>query len=146
MSGAIPVYQTTGPARTVVETIKGGQLVEARAAGKVGVAGADSVVVLGVATKDATPASTNQNGTDAVTGLAITNLSPVLSTLTVACEGFWNLKATGAIAFGERVKAAANGTVAKWVVADDDADMIVGRCEAAGGIANGATGLIKLAL
>ena len=110
MSGAIPVYQTTGPARTVVETIKGGQLVEARAAGKVGVAGADSVVVLGVATKDATPASTNQNGTDAVTGLAITNLSPVLSTLTVACEGFWNLKAAGAIAFGERVKAGAAGT------------------------------------
>ena len=146
MSGAIPVYQTTGPARTVVETIKGGQLVEARAAGKVGVAGADSVVVLGVATKDATPASTNQNGTDAVTGLAITNLSPVLSTLTVACEGFWNLKAAGAIAFGERVKAGAAGTVVKWVAADDDADMIVGRCEAAGGIANGATGLIKLAL
>ena len=146
MSGAIPVYQTTGPARTVVETIKGGQLVEARAAGKVGVAGADSVVVLGVATKDATPASTNQNGTDAVTGLAITNLSPVLSTLTVACEGFWNLKAAGAIAFGERVKAGAAGTVVKWIAADDSADMIIGRCEAAGGIANGAYGLIKLAL
>ncbi len=54
MSG-IPQVTKTGP-RTYVpfQPIVGGQVVEARAAGRIGVAGAGSMRVLGVALTDAT--------------------------------------------------------------------------------------------
>jgi hypothetical protein len=56
MTGVNPRYVQGPVTYQVVETIVGGQLVEARAGGVVGVAAAASVKCIGVATKDATVA------------------------------------------------------------------------------------------
>jgi len=142
MPGVVPRYERGPVTREVVELVIGGQLVEARGAGKIGVAAAGSKVVLGVATKDAQPTTTNQNTTDAVTGLAVVNMNPLAPYVAVGRAAFYDqIKYAAAAAFGQKLKAAANGQVTPFVSGTDTPDMIVGRCEEPLGVASGAVGL-----
>lgn len=100
-------------------TITGGQLVAVSANRTVVAAGAGSLLVAGVALHDA------------VSGEKVT----------VACEGVWPLKATGAISFGDRLIGAAAGTVAPAGAAPDARTLVGWALES---IANAATGRVKI--
>lgn len=141
MAGVIPRYERGPVTREVAETVIGGQLVEARAAGKIGKAAANSKVVLGVATKDATPRATNQNTVDPITGLTMVNLTNITEHVAVGRGAFYPVTFAAAAAFGQKLKAAANGQVTPFVSGTDTEDMIVGRCEEALGVSSGAVGL-----
>lgn len=152
MAGVIPRF-TTGPVTyNVVETIKGGQLVEARAGGKVGVAADGSTKVLGVATKDATPPASAQS-TD-VFGNTVTNVTEVTEFVAVGHAAEYPVTYAVAAAFGELLAAAANGQVRPFyatdpdatgaLVADPGAQVIVGRCTEPAGVAAGAVGLARI--
>jgi len=145
MPGAVPRYQHGPITYEVVEAVKGGQLVEARAASKVGVGAAASVKILGVATKDALPVGASQDYTDANFG-SVVNTSPISQYVAVDSEGVWNLKTVDALAFGDLVKAGATGQVQKLVVGTDNTSQVVGRCVEPAGVSAGANGLIKLVL
>src|SRR5688500_5458572 len=136
MAGVVPSYEYGPITYEANVAITGGQLVEPDAAtGRVKPAAALSKKCLGVAMKDAIPASTNQNATQLT-------LDPVSKYVPVDCNRVFRLTATGAIAFGEQVVCAANGTVAP--VGANTFDTVVGRCLEPLGIANGAKGLIKI--
>lgn len=130
---------------TPVEPIAGGQLVEARAAGRIGVAAAGSVKVLGVAVTDA-------QSPDAITGdPAIVNGRPVLNTailppkVAVAYSGIEvPVTYVAAAAFGDKLVAAAAGKVTP-AGATPDARTIVGTCTEPLGVAIGAVGLMRTA-
>lgn len=147
MAGVIPKYKGGPVTYQVVETIKGGQLVEARAGSKVGVAAAGSTTCLGVATKDATPAAT-LSGTDATFGWPTLNQNPV--TDYVAVEGIPSIFADVVYAanasFGALLKCAANGQVTPFVSGTDAPALIVARCVEPAGVTVGtkATGLTKI--
>lgn len=147
MTGVVPRFGPGPVTYEVAEAVVGGQLVEARANGLIGVAGATSRVVLGIATRNARPAS-SADGTTA-TGYPVTDLSHDLVTPYVAVgkEGEWPVTFTADAAFGVPVRAAANGTVVPWVTADGP-DAIVGRCTQPGGvvIATNPVGLVKLSV
>lgn len=148
MTTVIPKFGPGPVTYDVAEAIKGGQVVEARAGGKIGVAAAGSTTVLGVASRDAapthTPYSTNPQGfpnTDTSTG----QVTPYVA---VHEEGHLPVTFAGAVGFGKAVKAAANGQVALWVSGTDAADLIIGtnRTRTATGITGaGQSGFIKLA-
>lgn len=129
------------------ETILGGTLVEARAAGRIGVAAAGSEKVLGVALTDALapeqgPGATS---TDAL-GRPVVSAVPIPTTVAVAYSGT-EVKVVYAAAaeFGERLVAAAGGKV-EPAGDSPDARTIVGVCtEPAGVAAADARGLIRLA-
>lgn len=134
MSGVLPVYD--GPQTfEVTEAVIGGQLVEGRAASKIGVAAAGSMKVLGVATKDAIPTSTDQN----IAG-AGTNMNPKGPHVAVDHGKVFKLKYAAAANFGDVLISAADGQVTP-AGADPDARTIVGRCTDPAGVASGALGL-----
>jgi len=121
----IPVRRQHGPrSHEVVEAIVGGQLVEGRAASKVGVAAAGSKRVLGVAIADAVPAS----AFNAAPVNGILNAAPLPNRVGLASRGDEvPVKYAATATFGQKLKAAANGTVTP--VADgDDAQLVVGVC------------------
>lgn len=130
MASVYPRYQEGPVTYTAAEAITGGQLVEARASSVVGVAGAASVKVLGVALKDASNAA--QSATDAT--------SPSNS---VAVAHQCEIKVTYAANanFGDLLKAAAAGQVTPLVVGTDDMSKCVGRCKEVAGVTSGNTGL-----
>jgi hypothetical protein len=132
MSAVLPRF-TAGP-RTydVVEAVTGGQLVEARTNG-VGVAGAASVKVLGIAMKDATNAAP-----------ATTNADPTPSTCPVAYEGEFVVTYAAAANFGDRLKAAATGQVTPMVLGTDADHLCIGTCTEEAGVGAGATGLARI--
>lgn len=143
MSGAQPRFKHSPVTREVIEAVKGGQLVEARATGagdKVGVAAANSAKVLGVANKDAMPVGTSASGTT-VDGFPSVNIAVVSQFTGVERNAFYDLTYAGTVAFGQPVKAAANGQVTLWVSGTDAADLKIGRCEHPGGRASGQVGL-----
>ncbi|UAJ16182.1 scaffolding protein [Gordonia phage Malibo] len=128
------------------ETILGGQLVEARAGSRIGVAAAGSTKVLGVALTDALapeqfpPANT----TDAL-GRTVVSAVPIPTVVAVAYAGTEvRVKYAAAANFGDKLIAAANGTVTP-AGATPDARTIVGTCTEPAGVALNATGLIRLA-
>lgn len=128
------------------ETILGGQLVEARSAGRIGVAAAASTKVLGVALTDAIapeqfpPADT----TDAL-GRTVVSAVPIPTKVAVAYAGTEvKVKYSAAANFGDKLVATAAGTVAP-AGATPDARTIVGVCTQEAGVAANATGLIRLA-
>lgn len=127
------------------EAITGGQLVvpgTAGTAGTVVVAGADAADVLGVATTDAGPEPTR-----AGTSGGYPTYNEVALPQHVAVDGFgtvYPLTCAGAVAFGAKVKAAANGQVVEWDSAADGVELIVGQCVETGGVASGAKGLIRI--
>jgi hypothetical protein len=140
MAGAVPLYTTDAPTYEVNVAVTGGQLVMPDTGGKIKPTTLTAASVLGVATKDAIPTTTNQNPTGSI------QLSPTSQYTAVWAHGTWSLLAGAAISFGQTVKAGANGTVVPWVSGTDAADTIVGRCTEALGIANGAKGAIRLSL
>jgi hypothetical protein len=137
---------TTGPETCeVVENIIGGQLVEYRAASKVGVAGANSAVLAGWATQDAVPAGAATTTTDAF-GNTVLNTSLAVQYLAVQKVGEVKVTAAAVCAVGILVKAAALGQVTPWVSGTDGAEKIAGRVTEPAGIGNGAVGRITLGL
>lgn len=143
MSGVIPRFEH-GWAITfqVVETIKGGQLVEARAGSKVGVAAAGSLKCLGVATKDARVPITGTT-TDAE-GFPVQSLVEVTEYVAVNGGGaVFPVTYAAAAAFGDRLICAALGQVTPAGVAPD-ARTIVGICYEPAGVLIGAVGLAKI--
>ena len=145
MGSVLPKF-TNGPANyEAAEVIAGGQLVEARAGGvelpACGVAGAGSNKVIGVAQKDANP-----NGgapVAPVAGVLDQTLAP--KEVAVISDGFVNVKYAAAAAYGDRLIAAAAGTVTP-AGATPDARQVVGWCAAKDGVALGATGLTRINL
>lgn len=149
MTSVIPKFGDGPVTYEVAEAVKGGQVVEARTGGKIGVAAAGSTTVLGVASKDANTAANNtaaQSGTT-TQGYPFVDTGAYLVSTTVAVWDHEQVPVTysAACAFGKAVKAAANGQVAPWVSGTDAADLIIGRCAEPAGVAAGATvGLIRL--
>lgn len=145
MSGIVPRFQHGGPVTyEVVEAIAGGQLVEARAASKVGVAAAGSAKCLGVATKDATPTASGSS-TDAF-GNPVQSLVEVTKYVAVGgTPQIYPVTFAADTGFGVLVKSAANGQVTPWVSGTDAAGLIVGRCVSEAGVvvATSAVGYVK---
>ncbi|WFN94164.1 hypothetical protein [Gordonia sihwensis] len=130
------------------EVITGGQVVEARDGGRIGVAGAGSVTVLGVALTDALSPEgfPGENSTDAL-GRPVVSAVAVPTNVAVA-YGATEVKVTYAEAakFGDKLVAAANGAVTPAAYEGGvDARAIVGTCTEPGGVASGSVGLIRLA-
>ncbi|WP_367582239.1 hypothetical protein [Tsukamurella tyrosinosolvens] len=128
------------------EVILGGQLVEARAGGRIGVAAAASTKVLGVALTDAVAPEDfpPANGTDAL-GRPVVSAVPIPTKVAVAYAGTEvKVKYSAAANFGDKLVATAAGTVAP-AGATPDARTIVGVCTQEAGVAANATGLIRLA-
>ena len=150
MSGIAQVTQggpkTFTPADNQV--IKGGQLVEATAGGRIKVAAAGSLVALGVALHDALAPEDfpGANGTDAL-GRPVVSAVPVPTNVSVAYGGT-ECKVTYAAdaTFGQKLIAAANGTVAP-AGATPDARTIVGVCTEPAGVdvSENAVGLMRIA-
>lgn len=134
------VYEAT-------EVIAGGLLVvPAAGAVNIGVqgiakAGAAAVNVLGVTSRLAEPvANQNLTGTDG-DGYPFVNPNPVSELVTVYKACVTNVTYTAvAVAFGVKLKAAANGQVAAWVSGTDTPAAIIGECRVVGGM-SGAGGV-----
>lgn len=145
MGSILPRYRD-GRTYEAVATVTGGQLVEARAGGidnpGCGPAAAGSRKVVGVAQKDATPGGNAPR--QPVAGVLDQTLAPAEVTVYGGGDGFVPVKYAAAAAFGDRVKAAADGTVTPWVSGTDGADLIVGWCAEKAGVAQDATGLTKI--
>jgi hypothetical protein len=144
MSGVVPRFVQGPVTYQAVETIVGGQLVEARTGGVVGVAAAGSLKVLGVATKDATPTVAG-TGTDAFGNPTLT-LQYVTNTVAVGgSDAIYPVTYSANAAFGDRLVATASGTVAP-AGATPDARTIVGYCAEPAGVVIGtnAVGLAKI--
>lgn len=126
-----------------VETVAGGQLVEARAGGVsnpgAGVAAAASVKVLGVAQKDAV--APGDPIRTPVAGVLDQTLAP--AEFEVINDDFVVVKYAAAAAYGDRLIAAALGTVTP-AGATPDARQVVGWCAEKAGVALGATGLTRI--
>lgn len=145
MSGVTPRYQGGAPITyTVVETIVGGQLVEARTGGVVGVAAAGSLKCVGVATKDATP-TVSGTGTDAFGNptFAVAYVDNLVAT--GGGDAVYSVTYAANAAFGDRLICAANGTVTPAGAAPD-ARTVIGYCAEPNGVVIGtnAVGLAKI--
>lgn len=119
-----------GPKTYVANSaVTGGTLVQLRSDGKIEVAPAGSVAVVGVAQKDAAPR------TEPVTtsGGAFDITAPS-GTTAVFNHGEFVLKYAANCNPGQTLKAGALGTVTPWVSGTDAADLIVGRCTAAAAV------------
>jgi hypothetical protein len=133
---------TNGPRTyTAGEAIDGGQLVEARAGSVIGVAGAGSLKVLGVAQKAASPTGNAVRTADATGYVDMTLGAP--PEVAVINDGFVPVKFAAAAAFGDRLIAAAAGTVTP-AGATPDARTIVGFCAELAGVALNGTGLMRV--
>lgn len=146
MSGVNPKFEKGPITYQVVETVRGGQLVEARTGSKIGVAAAGSATVLGVAQTDAKPTVTTQS-TDSDNNTLV-DLGQAVYPPDVAVLKMGTVQVTYAAnaGFGVLLKAAASGTVTPWVSGTDHAGLIVGRCEEPAGvvIATNTKGLMRI--
>lgn len=127
-----------------VETVAGGQLVEARAAistttagaAPAGVAADESVKVLGVAQKDAVAPGDPIR----VPAAGVLDLVAAPAEFEVFAQGFIpGVKYSTAAAYGARLVAGPLGTVKPWT--DEPPTAIVGWCAQPGGVLLNATGL-----
>lgn len=142
MAGSIPVFEHGPITYEVEEPIAGGALVEARDSGKIGLAAADSTRVLGVATKDAVPANTQQNLKSTVfTGRPdVVNLSPTGDHVAVARNAFHRLNYLDDVKFGQPVVSGGDGTV-KAAATGVTCDKYVGYCADPKGASTGSTAI-----
>jgi hypothetical protein len=106
-------------------------------------AGANAINVLGVASKDAVTAA-NRAALTSSTGPAplsafLTDASVPGATVTLYNDFFGNVVyASGtAVAYGDAIKAAANGTVTKHVSGTDAPERKIGWCAQKGGVGTG---------
>lgn len=142
MAGVVPRFEKGPITCTVAETVRGGQLVEARAGGVVGVAGAGSATVLGVATKDAAPPGTRQ-GTDEFGHLTYTEVAITEYVAVGGAGAVYPVTYAAAANFGDRLVAAAEGQVTP-AGATPDARTIVGVCWEPNGVTAGSVGLARI--
>ena len=113
----IPIKRKTGPRSfEVAENVAAGQVCEGRAASQIGVAGADSTKVLGVAIDDAVPTSAFQ--AEPVGGVLNANPKPNRAGLAYGGDEV-PVTYAAAAAFGDKLKAAAAGQVTPMLAADD---------------------------
>lgn len=141
---AIPQVRKTGP-RTYVpaELIAGGQVVEARAASRVGVAAAGSFKTLGVAVTDGINPEAFTSTPAVVNGVSVLDANQLPGYVVLADSGIEvPVKYNAAAAFGDRLIAAALGTVTPAGVTPD-ARTIVAVCTEPAGVAAGAIGLAR---
>lgn len=143
MAGVIPRFVRGPVTYTVVEPIVGGQIVEARTGGLVGVAAAGSLKALGVATKDAAPA-TDGTGTTPY-GDAFLDVSTPQPTCAVDDHGYYPVGYAAAANFGDRLIVAALGKVTP-AGATPDSRTVIGYCAEPAGVAAGVTGLARLSI
>lgn len=127
-------------------TIVGGQLVEAVAGGRIQKAAAGSVKVLGVALNDAiAPEDLVTTGTTGADGRPVVSTAILPQNVAVVSNGA-EVRVTYAAnaAFGDKLIAAANGTVTP-AGATPDARTIVGICTEPAGVtvSTNAVGLIR---
>ena len=142
---AVVQVRKTGP-RTYVpaELILGGQVVEARAAGRVGVAAAGSFKTLGIAVTDGiNPEAFTTDPVTVAGGIPTLDASQRQSNVVVADSGI-EVPATYAVAaaFGDRLQAAAAGAVTPMAAAADGR-LEVGTCTESLGVVAGAVGLVR---
>lgn len=142
MSAVNPRF-TAGPiTMAVFAAVAGGQLVVPGTSGNVGLvgpAGAGAVNCLGVAGLDALPAGTANTSTDAA-GFPVISAAIVDQYTPVHQHGTFKLTAAGTLVFGDPLKCAAAGQVAKFVDGTDNPGLKIGRCMEPLGIASGAVG------
>lgn len=146
---AIPQVTRTGP-RTYVPasgvSVLAGQVVEARAGGRIGPAAAGSLVVLGVALQDAIAPEDLVTTATTVAQRSVLNTAVLPQNVAVAYGNVETLVTYAAAAtFGQLLVAAANGQVTPAGAAPD-ARTIIGRCTAPAGVGAGAVGLIRLGI
>lgn len=152
MSAVSQVTKTGPRTYTPAEPIIGGQVVEARPAGRIGVAAAGSVHVLGVALTDAQSPDAFQANPVIINGRPVLNAAILPHVVGVAFAGI-EVPVTYAVAalFGDRLVAAANGQVTPaptgtaTAPTTPDARTIVGICTAPAGVAAGAVDLMRTA-
>lgn len=120
-----PLTFNVGP-----NTIIGGRLVmpDTGNAGTIIHTTLNATDVLGVALMDAAPLSGQT-----VDGFAVTS-AITRPDVAVANEGVYRLWASGAIGFGKRVVADANGYVKQYTAGTSTFDQIIGKCVEPGGI------------
>lgn len=145
MSAVVQKTKTGPKTFTPVEPITGGQLVEARAASRIGVAAAGSVKVLGVALTDAQSPDAIIGEPAVVAGRPVLNAAILPPKVAVAYGGIEvPVVYVAAAAFGDRLVAAAAGKVTP-AGATPDARTIVGTCTEPAGVTAGAAGLMRTA-
>lgn len=144
MASVVPI-NTAGPDTYDVNVlVPGGVLVEVDAAtGKIKTCTAGSVKCLGVAHYAGAPQGSITGTT--TYGETVIDMSTLQTEIAVGWQGTYKLTATGAIAFGDPVIAAASGTVSV-AGATPDARTLIGKCVEPAGIAGGQVGLIRLNL
>ena len=143
MSGAVIVTKQGPKTFKPAELIVGGQVVEARAAGRVGVAAAGTTKYLGVAVIDGINPEAVVATPVTVQGRPVLNAAALPTNVAVAYGGMEvPVTYAGAAAFGDVLIAAANGQVTP-AGATPDGRSIVGICTAPAGVAAGAVGLMR---
>lgn len=153
---AVPQVTKGGPRTfTPAEQILGGQIVEARAASRIGVAADASVKVLGVALTDAVNPEAITGEPTIVQGREVLTAALLPTRVAVAHSGDEvPVTYATAAAFGDKLAAAALGQARVWRAVDPDgagaltadpASAIVGTCTAPAGVAAGAVGLMRIA-
>lgn len=137
--------------------VSGGQVVEARAGGRIAPAGDGSLRVLGAALGDAVAPEDLVTGPTTVNGYPVLNTSLPPQNVAVAyAPAEVPLVFSEAVAFGQTVAAAANGQVRAFRDTDPDgtgalvADVpsaAIGRCTAPNGVSGaGVVGLVRLGI
>lgn len=124
--------------------VTAGQVVEARAGGRIGPAAAASLVALGVALQDAIAPEDLVTTAATVGGRAVLNTAVLPQNVAVVQDPGVEVPVVYAAAasFGQFLICAANGQVTPAGAAPD-ARTIVGKCTAPAGVGAGATGLMK---
>ncbi|MDI9901313.1 MULTISPECIES: hypothetical protein [Rhodococcus] len=146
MSAVVQVTQGGPKSFTPTEVILGGKLVEGRDNGRVGLAAANSLRVLGVSVTDGQSPETAQGGTtlDAI-GRPVINAMPIPTVISVAYSGTEvKVEYSAAAKFGEHLVSTGAGKVGP-AGADPDPRTIVGKCTQPAGVAANAVGLIRIA-
>ena len=142
----IPVVRKSNPTYTPASgvAITAGQVVEARTGGRIGPAAAGSLVALGVAIQDAIAPEDLVTQATTVGGRSVLNTAVLPQNVTVVDTPGHHVPVVYAAAatFGQKLICAANGQVTPAGAAPD-ARTVVGVCSAPGGVALGATGLMK---
>lgn len=140
----IVVTRKTGPRSfPCAATVVGGKVCEARANGRVAHATAGSLKTLGVATADGVAAESIETGPTTVNGRPTVNAAPLPTRVGLAHSGD-EVPVTYAApaAFGDRLKAAADGNVTP-MAAGDDPRMCVGTCTQPEGVIANAVGSMR---
>lgn len=149
---AVPQVFKSGPVTyTPAERINGGQLVEARGAGRIGVAAAASARVLGVALTDGVSPESVTTTPTTFDGRQVLNaaLLPIRVAVAYGSDVVSGVTYDTAAAFGEPLVAAAGGRVRAFIpggVTPDNPSLIVGRCAEPTGVVAGALGRVRLGI